>query len=149
MCLVEPENEFVLVEMRVGATVVRSLWIDNAKVVVQERARRRLEKVSLAFLIFFQILTHELLDGEPQVGGETLYVPGFQERSYDLAAICALSTIDLPGYVLVQLMDDGIEFFDRQITGLQEAPEGPVGIFFLSCQLLYSLGVCLKCHVLF
>jgi hypothetical protein len=133
--------------MRVGATVARALSIDSTEIVVQERARRGLENVSLASLVFFQIFSHESLHGEPQVTGEALYIPGFQQRSHDLAAISAVTTIDLAGYVLVQLINNGIEFFDRQITGLQKTPEGPVGIFFLFCQYRDSLGVCLNSHV--
>ena len=148
-CLVEPENKFVLVEVRVRATVVRALCIDSARIFIEERARRGLEEMSLIVLIFFQILRHELLHGESQMSGKALYIPEFQQRSHDFAAICALQTVDLAGYGLVQLMDDRIDFFDRQITGLQETPESPVGIFFLSCQFLDSLGICLKCHVLF
>ena len=93
--MVEPENKFALVEMRVGATVAWALRIDSTEIVVEERARRGLEAVSLGFLIFCQILVNELFYGESQVGGEALYIPGFEQRAYNLAAICALPTIDL------------------------------------------------------
>jgi len=99
--LVQPEDEFVLVKMRIGTTGLRPLWIDSASVFVEESARRSLENMPLTDLIFFQILHEELLCRTPQVSCEPLDIIWFQQWSYDLAAICTQPTIDLAGHVLV------------------------------------------------
>ena len=50
--MVEPEDEFVLVKVRVGTTGVRPLGIDSAKIVLEESAWCGLEEIPLTILIW-------------------------------------------------------------------------------------------------
>ena len=142
--MVEPEDEFALVKMRIGTTGLRPMGIDRASAFVEEGARRSLEDMPLTDLIFFQVLGQELLCRKPQVRCEAFDIHWLQPRTYDFAAISAQPAIDSTGHVLIQSMNDGIQLFDGHITTLEKTPEGPVGVLSLSCQGLDPLDICFK-----
>jgi hypothetical protein len=84
--------------------------------------------MTLAFFIADQVLGHEMFFGNSQVSGETFYILACQKRSADLAAICALPTIDLGRDCLVKLMDDRIDMLDGQVRSFQKTAESPIDI---------------------
>jgi len=68
--------------------------------------------MAVVLLILDQVFSHELISRNPEVSSKTFDILLFKNRSYNLAAICTLSAIDLARHCLVVLVDDRINFLD-------------------------------------
>ena len=79
--------------------------------------------------------------------GKALGIRRLQNRMDCLAAVSALGAVDLPRYFPIEIMDLKINTPDREIRSLEKAPECPVGLFALLCELLNSLNVGFEPHI--
>jgi hypothetical protein len=79
--------------------------------------------------------------------GKALGIRRLQNGMERLAAICALGAVDFSGDFPIEIMDLKINTPDREIRSLEKAPECPVGLFALLCELLNSLNVGFEPHI--
>jgi hypothetical protein len=111
--LADAKDEFVLVQMRERAAILRPNLVDAARIVGQERARPGLEEIPVVVFGFHEVFSDELFRRQAQMIGETLAFVGLQERRDDLAAVGAPAAVDLLGSGFVKPMYDRIDLLDR------------------------------------
>lgn len=133
--------------MRIRATVPRPMVVNRTEIIMQKWTWPIFENWAFLLRIVCEKPGMKLVSSQVKALGKAPDIGRLQNRTDCLAAVGALSAVDFPGYLPIELMNRTINPPNGEIRSLEETAESPIGLFAFFRELLNSLDVGFKFHV--